>query len=256
MLPRLRILTALNVFTPRSFRHIVIAFLFWQVAFGALYVALLAAFGLLGIAPMWMHFSISFLLCAPFLSITLLLVTEHLHLSRKFRNLSEIDSLTGLRNRRSFATEALARHDPEGRDLVILLDIDHFKRVNDTYGHDKGDLCLKEVARFFEGWIRPEDVLCRYGGEEFAVFLQNTSARYAMPIARTVSAGHRFDMGGTRINISFSMGLSQWDRGQSLEDVLREADVALYQCKRDGRAQAQIYTPSTHDLFNADKGAA
>ncbi len=256
MLPRVRILTALNVFTPRSFRHLVVSFLFWQVTFAAVYILLLSAFGLLWTAPMWTHFAVSFLLCTPFLSITLLIVSEHVHLSRKFRDLSEVDSLTNLRNRRSFATEAKARHDPKGRDLIILLDIDHFKQVNDTYGHDKGDQCLREVARFLEGWIRPEDILCRYGGEEFAVFLQNTSARYAMPIARTVSGGHRFDLGDVRINVSFSMGLAQWDRGQSLEQVLKEADTALYQCKRDGRAQAQTFDPSVHDEFAQNKGAA
>lgn len=256
MKPRVRILTALNVFTPRSRAQMVVTFVFWQVAFGVVYVLLLWAFGLLNTAPLWTHFMVSFLLCMPFLTLTLMLVSAHLHLSRQFRNLSEVDSLTGLRNRRSFLAEAMRNHDPDGHDLIILLDIDHFKRVNDTYGHQMGDLCLKEVARFLEGWIRPENILCRYGGEEFAVFLQRTHARAALPVAQTVSRGHRFDLGGVRVSVSFSMGLAQWDKGQSLDDVLVEADRALYRCKRDGRAQAQIYGEWMDAAEQADLGAA
>ncbi|SLN14618.1 Response regulator PleD [Pseudooctadecabacter jejudonensis] len=255
---RFSILTALKVFAPRTARQVVLAFAFWQVLFGIVYLLLLAVFGQLGRAPLAVHLTISFLLCTPFLSITMMLVRQHLQRSLKFKNLAGVDALTGLRNRRAFVDQANARHDPDGRDLIILLDIDHFKAVNDTYGHAKGDRCLREVARFLQGWLRPEeDILCRYGGEEFAVMLQNTSARFAMQIARTVAAGHRFDLGdGRQINVTFSMGLAEWNRGQTLEEVLKEADVALYCCKQDGRAQAQVFQPSTEDAFELDKGAA
>lgn len=241
MLPRVRILNTLAVFTPRSGRQLVVSFVFWECVFASVYLLLLGVFGHLGTVPVWQHVVLGWLLCAPFLTITLMVISEHLQLSKKFRDLSEVDTLTGLRNRRSFLSLAKSRHDPGGRDLLILLDIDHFKSVNDTYGHQMGDLCLKEVAKFLSGWIRPADVLCRYGGEEFAVFLSNTSLRAALPVAQTVSRGHRFDLGGTRVNITFSMGLAQWEHGQTLDEVLSNADQALYYCKRNGRAQAHAF---------------
>lgn len=239
------------LFWPRTGSQRVVSFFLWQGLFFATYLGLLWAFGQAGRAPLRIDFFLSVLLCAPFLSVTMILVNRHIRLSRKFRYLSERDVLTGLPNRRLFFAHADRKRDPDNRDLVILVDIDHFKRVNDLHGHHKGDLCLQQVARYLMGWVRDEDLICRFGGEEFAIIMNNTSTSVAHPIAQTVAQGQWFDLDGTHIKVAFSMGIARWPSGLPLEEALQHADDALYDAKRGGRAQALVYDPSKNLVTTA-----
>ncbi|HOX46816.1 MAG TPA: GGDEF domain-containing protein [Myxococcota bacterium] len=154
------------------------------------------------------------------------------------------DGLTGVLNKRTFLEKFAAefayaiRHN-EATSL-ILFDIDHFKKVNDTYGHQAGDMVLKHLAEVVEHSLREEDVLARYGGEEFAIILRNQNEQRAFVAAervrRAVEKGE-FVWEGQRIPVTISLGIATLveARFQDPADMLREADEFLYESKRGGR---------------------
>jgi two-component system cell cycle response regulator len=157
---------------------------------------------------------------------------------------SVIDSLTGLHNRRYMETHlstlvAEARHS--GRALSVLLaDIDHFKQVNDTYGHDAGDAVLKEFSTRFRRNTRGIDLACRYGGEEFLVIMPDTTMARAYQIGERLRAAIAADAflikPGIGIHLTASVGLATLDgTDDTPETVFRRADGALFAAKRRGR---------------------
>ena len=155
-----------------------------------------------------------------------------------------IDELTGLYNRRYFERHlamVLSKAQEQDRDMaVMLLDIDYFKPVNDTYGHDVGDAVLKEFATRLQRNIRGVDLACRYGGEEFVVVMPDTDARQANAVAervRSAMADDAFAAGAAKpLHITVSVGLALNERdGDTPETVTKRADIALYKAKRAGR---------------------
>jgi two-component system cell cycle response regulator len=155
------------------------------------------------------------------------------------------DGLTGLHNRRymeshlaTLAEQAAQRAKPLA---LMILDIDYFKRINDTHGHDGGDDVLREFATRLRKSIRGIDLACRYGGEEFVLVMPETDIKVAGMVAerlRRSIAGEPFTVGkGTkRIDVTISIGLATLEtKGESIEDVLKRADVALYRAKNEGR---------------------
>lgn len=154
-----------------------------------------------------------------------------------------IDPLTGLHNRR-FLDEALprelARAAREGNELAVaMLDIDHFKKLNDTYGHDAGDHAIRAVADAIRGALRESDLVCRFGGEEFVVILPATIPEQAPAKIKAVCDGIRsrpIMFLGVELRVTLSAGIASAPRnGTSPETLLRAADVALYRAKREGR---------------------
>lgn len=175
--------------------------------------------------------------------------------NERLRTLSVTDSLTGVSNRRRLDEALLAewrRASRQGHSLaLIILDIDYFKRVNDTYGHPCGDTCLVQVAEICRARFRREgDVVARYGGEEFAMLLPNTDEAGAVQIAediRMAIARHRVtcdDVAGP-INLTASLGVSvRLPTGEGDPDLLvRTADEALYEAKAAGRNRTIVYRP-------------
>jgi len=177
-------------------------------------------------------------------------VAELGRLTRKLRQASLTDALTDLPNRRY----ALKRLESDwstslrsGRPVsVIMLDIDHFKSVNDTYGHDMGDLVLKDTAGVLKNALREEDEVCRLGGEEFLVICRNTSTEEACRVAarlRTAVETNRianpvFERG----NVTVSLGVASSELTfTSVEDLLKASDEAVYAAKRGGRNQVRRY---------------
>ena len=157
-----------------------------------------------------------------------------------------IDELTGLYNRRYFERHSalmLEKAMEQERNLaMVMLDIDFFKPVNDTYGHNVGDLVLKEFAVRLKRSIRGVDLACRYGGEEFVVLMPDANRSQAENIAERVRlaiAEMPFDVGnGLRINVTVSVGVALNSRfGDSPDALLKRADVALYRAKEQGRNQ-------------------
>ena len=174
------------------------------------------------------------------------LALANLNLQETLRNQSIRDPLTGLYNRR-YLEEALGREmrrgSRSGRSVgIIMIDIDHFKTFNDTYGHAAGDRVLKEVANYLQHSIRGEDVACRYGGEEFLLVLPEINPVDAWQRAETIREAIReirIELNGQPISqITVSLGVAVFpDQGTSGDTVIRAADEALYRAKEQGRDQ-------------------
>lgn len=152
------------------------------------------------------------------------------------------DSLTGMQNRRYF-DDALKEYLEEFHRIdkpvgLMILDLDHFKQVNDTHGHDVGDEVLRAVANCLKDMTRYHDVVARLGGEEFAVVTPNMDAellsKFAERIRRAV-ANMTVLSGNVRLKVTTSVGLAVWDRKETAEEFYRRADRQLYEAKRQGR---------------------
>ncbi len=179
------------------------------------------------------------------------------------------DVLTGWSNRRYLQVrlvEELARTRRDGETLVcLMLDIDHFKNVNDTYGHAGGDAALRELAQRIETQVRVSDIAARFGGEEFVVLLPGTEIEsgtlLAERIRKAVSATPIDIGGGNSITITVSIGVASVAPGQDVDDLktsgdslLARADVALYSAKSAGRDQ--VAAEHAGDLPNLDSAAS
>jgi diguanylate cyclase (GGDEF)-like protein/PAS domain S-box-containing protein len=175
--------------------------------------------------------------------------TEIASLQDQLREQAIRDSLTGLYNRR-YLDETLereivrAKRDNQSVSLVIM-DLDHFKLVNDTYGHKTGDKILQMLSGFLQSQSRSSDVICRFGGEEFIVVLPNTSLETAAHRAdqwRLAFQGLFIEHRGRKIHTTISLGVAVYpDHGLQGEDILVKADTALYVAKQSGRNQVIIY---------------
>ena len=163
--------------------------------------------------------------------------------------LATTDSLTSLPNRRYFDDQintSFARAQRRGEPLsLILLDIDFFKQINDTFGHAAGDFVLQELAELIKSRIRDSDILARLGGDEFAILLDHTAATDAKMLSDLILAkirSHEFIHNGEHISVSVSMGIAQITRSiVGIESLYSAADKALYEAKRSGRDQVAIY---------------
>ncbi len=169
---------------------------------------------------------------------------------QRLEHLAIHDSLTGLYNRHYFDTElmqvaALARRSKINHALLYI-NLDHFKAINDTLGHHRGDFVLKEASERLHRMLRDSDRLCRIGGDEFAVLLSNTELDQAREIAGglcEMMASEQFIFGGQVLKVSCSIGISLIDgRGSKPQDYLQQADIALYVAKRRGRNRVHVYT--------------
>jgi len=158
--------------------------------------------------------------------------------------LAVIDELTGLYNRRYFDRHLalmLDKAQEQGRDLaVMMLDIDYFKRVNDSWGHDAGDKILKEFSLRLQRNIRGVDLACRYGGEEFMVLMPDTDHAQAQKIGERVRSaieGTKFEAGVKKpLGITVSAGIALIEgKLDTPESMVKRADIALYKAKEDGR---------------------
>lgn len=164
--------------------------------------------------------------------------------SQTFEQAAMTDALTGTSNRRFFddaLREYIAAFGPIDRPLgLLLIDLDHFKRVNDTYGHDVGDIVLREVADCLRACTRYHDVLARLGGEEFGIIVPNLAESalhsFSDRICRAIGE-MPIPAADMRMRVTASIGMAAWDGTESAEALYRRADVQLYQAKRAGRNQ-------------------
>jgi diguanylate cyclase (GGDEF)-like protein/PAS domain S-box-containing protein len=174
-------------------------------------------------------------------------VTERVKLEEELTQQAFHDGLTGLPNRALFRDrldQALARSDRSGDALaVLLLDLDGFKQVNDSLGHDAGDQLLVLTAERLAGVVRPSDTVARLGGDEFAVLLEAANETTAVSLAQRIleQLDEVVTIAGHDLVVAGSIGVALHERGSAAEHLLRDADVAMYAAKESGRGRYQVF---------------
>lgn len=168
---------------------------------------------------------------------------EHLEVQRQK---ALIDPLTGLPNRAAWSErldhEVSAWHQHGNSLSLAMLDLDHFKRINDGYGHLAGDKVLKIIASVLRKRLRPTDFIARFGGEEFVLLMPNSSLTDALAVGEVLRAAIEacpFHFKGEPVTITVSMGVAQFQPGERSDVALKRADAALYRAKSAGRNQVQ-----------------
>ena len=184
-------------------------------------------------------------------------ITEQKRLENKLQEFAITDALTGIFNHRHFYelyekeyNRAIRKEHPLS---LVMFDLDHFKQINDTYGHLAGDQILKEVSMVCKGLLRTYDVFARYGGEEFIIILPETNSQEAAALAerlRTAIEDHKFHIEDYEVDVTISLGVSslQSDQEISSEELIEYTDRALYDSKREGRNRVTI-----SNMTNADQ---
>lgn len=168
-------------------------------------------------------------ICAPYIEVA------------RLARLSTADPLTGLLNRRGVDT-LLGQVDEQDllRLSVVMADVDHFKKVNDTHGHSVGDGVLRAVASKLADVVRESDAVARYGGEEFLMVLPGATEKQALRIAeraREAVAREPIRAGDLEVPVTVSFGVAEWSAGESRDSLVKRADDALYEAKEGGRDQ-------------------
>ncbi|WP_064791869.1 tetratricopeptide repeat-containing diguanylate cyclase [Shewanella woodyi] len=190
------------------------------------------------------------LICGCLVVLTLFAINMTLQ-KRKYMRLAQFDVLTGIFNRgtgQNLAENRYIKDSMSGTDFsVILFDLDDFKRVNNNYGHAMGDWVLKKVCEVVNKECRSSDIFTRFGGEEFAIFMPNTSESVAREVAekckaRVLAIDTRYS--GHEFTISARFGIStSTEKDLSLDPILQRADIAMYQSKQQARERVSVYTP-------------
>lgn len=164
--------------------------------------------------------------------------TQLSHQNAILEKLASIDPLTGLYNRRSmdiFLNQAIKA---DSGFSIVMCDIDDFKKVNDTYGHDFGDIVLKEVAQITTQMVKSNGYVCRWGGEEILILINSPAKDQVKRIAESIRrnvANHVFEMNNKWIRCTLTLGISTYRDGDTIEETITNADYNLYQGKRSGK---------------------
>lgn len=175
-------------------------------------------------------------------------ITERKKMEKRLSHLATVDELTGLLNRRALlsaiSAEIARQHRSGGHSAVMMIDFDHFKQINDTYGHDAGDRVLQHVSDIARKCLREIDLLGRIGGEEFAALLPNTDLEGARILAERlrerVERSSTRSEAGDEITMTLSVGICELKQNErDASDVLRRADGALYKAKQGGRNRVE-----------------
>ncbi|PJI91637.1 diguanylate cyclase (GGDEF)-like protein [Yoonia maricola] len=188
---------------------------------------------------------ITFLVGAPFGLFVMGIMASQRRLQQQLSYLASTDALTGLPNRQSFLQDAGALIEMKAGGAMFMIDVDHFKVINDTYGHLVGDTCLVRIGQHLQHQIRSCDLVGRIGGEEFAVYLPDASIDEANSVASrictTVSIKTASHSGGTseKLTLTLSIGCAAAHPSRSLNDLIASADIAMYNAKSKGRARVE-----------------
>lgn len=179
-------------------------------------------------------------------------IIENLSLYEKLDDLATQDALTKISNRRNFDllfNHSFIKSKRYKSDLAIMmLDIDYFKSINDTHGHDAGDKVIIQVVNIVKGQLRKSDFFARYGGEEFIILFEGCSRDSVKEIGERIRKSimnNRFDIGPLKINIAVSIGLAEIEPDETdKDDIVKRADKALYKAKKSGRNRVVLYDKS------------
>lgn len=180
---------------------------------------------------------------------------------RDLEQLATTDGLTGLINHRTFQKQLIHEIERAKRTKtelsLMLVDLDHFKKINDNYGHPIGDFVLKEVATFLKNTVRNIDHVARYGGEEFAIILPDTSAEDALMMGQRMGLEimkKKMEEQGIKLEVTFSVGIATYPTHTIVKEQLIDfADTALYTSKKTGRNRATLFTKSLKTINFVEK---
>ncbi|MFQ1701067.1 GGDEF domain-containing protein [Loktanella agnita] len=230
--------TLLNLLRPRTILGFVLRFCLFV---GLIVVAnLLFALSYDGALTRSLQYYVvhAFFVGGPFVAFIHFITMSQLKLLRTLSRLSRTDGLTKLYNRRTFFEIAERRLQQTG-GVLLLVDADRFKQVNDTYGHKAGDACLKSIAYMLKRNMRAQDVVARVGGEEFAIFLSGANLAEARVIGQRLTAPipYRASAQHPHLTVTLSVGAVVADGSEPLDRWLHYADQALYHAKATGRAR-------------------
>jgi diguanylate cyclase (GGDEF)-like protein len=163
---------------------------------------------------------------------------------KKMEKLASTDQMTRLYNRRKMRevmeTEKIRFSRSSAPFLLVLTDIDHFKKVNDSYGHDCGDYVLQQISKLMKKVLREQDTVCRWGGEEFLLMLPDTDYEGGMQAVeklREAIASTQFSFAGNTFSVTMTFGVARFEENDHLDGCIKRADEALYRGKRAGRNQ-------------------
>ncbi len=188
---------------------------------------------------------ITFLVGAPFGLFVMSIMASQRQLKERLSHLANTDMLTGLPNRQAFMQQASSLIETTRSGAILMIDVDHFKGINDTYGHSVGDACLAQVGAHLRKQMRSYDLVGRIGGEEFAVFLQDAKVDEANGVALRICKSVSIDttsLSGDvpeKLSITLSIGCVLAEPSRSLKDLLACADAAMYSAKSNGRARVE-----------------
>ncbi|MEQ9318195.1 MAG: diguanylate cyclase [Polyangiaceae bacterium] len=188
----------------------------------------------------------------PLLNRTIRFAIERKRTQQRLANLAHFDQLTGLANRTTLhdrVEHATSMARRRGDELALLyVDLDGFKKVNDTHGHETGDALLQQVADRLRNVVRDCDTVARLGGDEFAILLEDTNGRPDIPAQRVVETlGEPFVLGDVTVSVSGSVGVAVFpSAGDTVEDLLRSADEAMYEAKVSGKGRMSVAAPIAH----------
>ena len=176
--------------------------------------------------------------------IILVLGINGIRQNRLLRDLSQTDTLSGLYNRR-FMNKKLEEEISKYKRYrtpfsILLVDIDHFKKINDNYGHDKGDFVIKTISSLIRRNIRSSDICSRWGGEEFLILASNSDLKSALKLSENLKELIEKSQFETKYSITISIGVSTFDENLSQEELLKLADNALYKAKKNGRNRVEF----------------
>jgi diguanylate cyclase (GGDEF)-like protein len=198
---------------------------------------------------LWINLLICFSVTATVLGLVGLISRRYL---QRIENMATHDALTGLLNRHGFglvAQQAVLEARRNHSSLcVLILDLDHFKQINDQHGHLAGDLVLRHFAELLTQQVRQADLISRWGGEEFVVLFKETELATAASLAQRIRAAtetERFEFEGKDLNVTVSIGAARLPDDGALQHMLRDADEALYRAKNSGRNRVCLATAAT-----------
>jgi len=178
-------------------------------------------------------------------------IIKYIMKSRDFEQtykLATTDGLTDLYNHRYFQEQMIVNMNNSnrynGKFSIVLMDIDHFKKFNDTYGHQAGDAVLRQVAQILKKSVRSSDIVCRYGGEEMVIILTNTQKPEAITTAEKICkavAAKPFKLGDKEVSVTISIGVATYpDNAPNVADMIEYADKCLYKAKEGGRNRVEF----------------
>ena len=189
----------------------------------------------------WRDFFVTYSIGAPFGVFVMSIMAYQRKLQTQLAQLAATDVLTGLPNRRSFMESASVLAQQQSENVVLLIDADHFKLINDTYGHDVGDTALIAISQHLQKQLRVDDQIGRIGGEEFAVLIPKATQELASAISQRICSTIEVKTGNQdqTVKVTLSVGAAALTQETDLAKALKAADEALYRAKENGRARVE-----------------